>query len=177
MTEQTGMTDPLPNQPTTLDRTSSNAPIRLRSRRFIGAVVTLCGMQLLASMNATIAAIALPKIQDDLNLSDASRSWVLTAYVLAFGGLMLVGGRVGDTVGRKRAFITGVTLFTAASTVCGLAPNGGVLIGARLVQGVAGAIIAPTAVALVATTFPKGPARNTAVGVLGATGSISSVLS
>ena len=152
-------------------------PTSLPSRRFIAAIVTLGAMQLMATMNGTIAAVALPKIQNELNLSDAGRSWVLTAYVLAFGGLMLVGGRLGDTIGRKRAFIVGVALFTIASAVCGLARNGGTLIGARLLQGVAGAILAPTTVALVATTFPKGPARNTAMAVLGAISSASSVLS
>ena len=171
------MSDPMPIESTTLGRTSSDLPTSLPSRRFIAAIVTLGAMQLMATMNGTIAAVALPKIQNELNLSDAGRSWVLTAYVLAFGGLMLVGGRVGDTIGRKRAFIVGVALFTIASAVGGFAQNGGTLIGARLLQGVAGAIIAPTTVALVATTFPKGPARNTAMAVLGAISSASTVLS
>jgi EmrB/QacA subfamily drug resistance transporter len=149
----------------------------LPTRRFIAAIITLGGMQLMASMNGTIAAVALPKIQNELNLSDAGRSWVLTAYLLAFGGLMLVGGRVGDTIGRKRAYIVGVALFTIASAVCGIAQDGGTLIVARLLQGIAAAIIAPTSVALVATTFPKGPARNAAMAVLGATASLSSALS
>ncbi|OMC12917.1 MFS transporter [Mycobacterium sp. SP-6446] len=147
------------------------------SRRFIAAIVALGGMQLMSMMNGTIMIAALPRIQNELNLSDAERSWVLTAYVLSFGGLMLVGGRIGDTIGRKRAFIAGVALFTVTSAVCGIARNGDTLIAARLVQGVAGATIAPTIMALVATTFPKGPTRNTAMAVLGAVGSISSVLS
>jgi EmrB/QacA subfamily drug resistance transporter len=167
----------MPVESTTLGRTSSDLPTSLPSRRFIAAIVTLGGMQLMATMNGTIATVALPKIQNDLNLSDAGRSWVLVAYLLAFGGLMLVGGRLGDTIGRKRAFIVGVALFTVASAVCGIAQNGGTLIGARLLQGVAGAIVAPTTLALVATTFPKGPARNAAVAVFGAMASLSSVLS
>jgi EmrB/QacA subfamily drug resistance transporter len=171
------MSDPMPIESTTLGRTSSDLPTRLPSRRFIASIVTLGGMQLMATMNGTIVTVALPKIQNDLNLSDAARSWVLTAYLLAFGGLMLAGGRVGDTIGRKRAFIVGVALFTIASAVGGIAWDGGTLIGAKLVQGVAAAIIAPTTVALVATTFPKGPARNAAVAVLTATASLSSVLS
>jgi EmrB/QacA subfamily drug resistance transporter len=134
-------------------------------------------MNLMASMNATITAVALPKIQNELNLSDAGRNWVITAYVLAFGGLMLLGGRLGDTIGRKRTFIVGVALFTIASGVCGIAQNGGTLVVARLLQGIAAAIFAPTSIALVATTFPKGPARNTAMAVLGALSSASSVLS
>jgi EmrB/QacA subfamily drug resistance transporter len=171
------MSDPMPIKSTTLGRPSSNVSTRLPSRRFIAAIITLGGMQLMATMNGSIAAVALPKIQNELNLTDAGRSWVLTAYLLAFGGLLLVGGRVGDTIGLKRAFIVGVALFTITSAVCGIAQDGGTLIGARLLQGLAGAIIAPTSVALVATTFPKGPARNAAVAVFGATASVSSVLS
>ncbi|WP_139333353.1 MFS transporter [Mycobacterium sp. SP-6446] len=170
------MSDPMPIESTTQGRTSSESEA-MPSRRFIAAIVALGGMQLMSMMNGTIMIAALPRIQNELNLSDAERSWVLTAYVLSFGGLMLVGGRIGDTIGRKRAFIAGVALFTVTSAVCGIARNGDTLIAARLVQGVAGATIAPTIMALVATTFPKGPTRNTAMAVLGAVGSISSVLS
>ena len=91
------------------------------SRRFIAAVIAIGGMQLLATMDSTVAIVALPKIQDELGLSDAGRSWVITAYVLTFGGLMLLGGRLGDTIGRKRTFIVGVALFTIASILCGIA--------------------------------------------------------
>ncbi|WP_254848381.1 MFS transporter [Mycobacterium sp. SP-6446] len=167
----------MPIESTTLGHPSSDLPTSLPSRRFIAAIVTLGGMQLMSLMNGTITIAALPKIQNELNLSDAERSWVLTAYLLAYGGLMLVGGRIGDTIGRKRAFIAGVALFTVTSAVCGIARNGDTLIAARLLEGVAGAVIAPTTIALVATTFPKGPTRNTAMAVLGAMGSISSVLS
>ena len=115
----------------------------------------------------TVAIVALPKIQDDLNLSDAGRSWVITAYVLTFGGLMLLGGRLGDTIGRKRTFIVGVALFTIASVLCGVAWDEPTLVIARLLQGVGAAIASPTGLALVATTFPKGPARNAATAVCG----------
>jgi EmrB/QacA subfamily drug resistance transporter len=171
------MSDPMPFKPNTRGRTRNNFPAGLPSRRFIAAVVALGGMQLMVTMDGSIAAVALPKIQNELNLTDAGRSWVLTAYMLAFGGLLLVGGRLGDTIGLKRIFIVGVALFTTASAVCGIAQDGGTRIAARLLQGLAGAIIAPTSVALVATTFPKGPARNAAVAVFGATASVSSVLS
>ena len=96
-------------------------PAWLPSYRFIAAVVAIGGMQLLATMDSTVAIVALPKIQDELSLSDAGRSWVITAYVLTFGGLMLLGGRLGDTIGRKRTFIVGVALFTIASVLCGVA--------------------------------------------------------
>lgn len=167
----------MPIEPTTQDTASSSVPTRLPSLRFVAALITLGGVQLMAMMNGTIVAVALPKIQNELGLSDAGRSWVITAYLLAFGGLMLAGGRLGDTVGRKRAFVVGVALFTLSAAVGGIARDGLTLVGARLLQGVAAAIIAPTSMALVATTFPKGPSRNAAMGVLGAMASISSVLS
>ena len=166
----------MPIESTTLGRTSSD-PTSLPSRRFIAAIVPLGIMQLMAAMSGIIAVMALPQIQNELGLSDAGRSWVLNAGVLAYGGLMLVGGRIGDTIGRKRAFMIGVALLTIASAVCGIARNGGTLIAGRLLEGVAAAIIAPTCFALVATTFPKGPARNAAMAVLGAMTSLSAVLS
>jgi len=151
-------------------------PDWLPSRRFIAAVVAIGGMQLLATMDSTVAIVALPKIQDELSLSDAGRSWVITAYVLTFGGLMLLGGRLGDTIGRKRTFIVGVALFTIASILCGAAWDEATLVIARLLQGVGAAIASPTGLALVATTFPKGPARNAATAVFGAMTAVGSVM-
>src|SRR6201995_2071677 len=136
-------------------RISRYYPAWLPSRRFIAAVVALRGMRVLATMDSTVAIVALPKIQTDLGLSDAGRSWVITAYVLTFGGLMLLGGRLGDTIGRKRTFIVGVALFTIASILCGLAWNETTLVTARLLQGVGSAIASPTALALIATPFPQ----------------------
>jgi EmrB/QacA subfamily drug resistance transporter len=166
----------MPVKPTTPGRTSRYVPSRLPSRRFISAVIAIGGMQLMATMDGMIAVVALPKIQSELGLSDAGRSWVITAYVLTFGGLILLGGRLGDAIGLKRTFIIGVALFTVVSAMCGIAWNGGVLVLARLLQGVAAAIIAPTGMALVATTFAKGPSRNAAMAVLGAIAGLSSVL-
>nr|WP_231743556.1 MFS transporter [Mycobacterium sp. GA-2829] len=154
----------------------SKTPTWLPSRRFFAAVIAIAGMQLLATMDSTIAIVALPKIQDELSLSDAGRSWVITAYVLTFGGLMLLGGRLGDTIGRKRAFIAGVALFTIASILCGIAWNEATLVTARLLQGIGAAIASPTGLALVATTFPKGPARNAATAVFGAMTAVGSVM-
>jgi EmrB/QacA subfamily drug resistance transporter len=133
-------------------------------------------MQLLATMDSTVAIVALPKIQNDLSLSDASRSWVITAYVLTFGGLMLLGGRLGDTIGRKRTFIVGVTLFTISSVLCAVAWDEATMVIARLLQGIGSAIASPTGLALVATTFPKGPARNAATAVFAAMTAIGSVM-
>ncbi|MCG5433792.1 MFS transporter [Mycobacterium sp. MYCO198283] len=148
----------------------------LPSRRFISAVIAIGGMQLLATMDSTIAIVALPRIQDELSLTDAGRSWVITAYVLTFGGLMLLGGRLGDTIGRKRTFIVGVALFTIASILCGAAWNEATLVTARLLQGVGAAIASPTGLALIATTFPKGPARNAATAVFAAMTGVGSVM-
>src|SRR5436190_4540267 len=151
-------------------------PAWLPSRRFVAAVIAIGGMQLLATMDSTVAIVALPKIQDELSLSDAGRSWVITAYVLTFGGLMLLGGRLGDTIGRKRTFIVGVALFTIASILCGVAWDETTLVTARLLQGVGSAIASPTGLALIATTFPKGPARNAATAVFAAMTGVGSVM-
>src|SRR5262245_8176374 len=166
----------MPAESTTLHRTERYFPTWLRSRRFIGPVSAIGGVQLMASMDGPIAVFALPRIQSELGLSDAERSWVVAAYLLTFGGLILLGGRLGDTIGRKRTFIIGVALFTVASVICGIAWNGGALVLARLLHGAAGAIVAPTCTALLATPFPKGPARNAATAVFGATASIGVVL-
>ncbi|GJO04538.1 putative MFS-type transporter EfpA [Mycobacterium marinum] len=161
---------------TASERASRYYPTWLPSRRFIAAVIAIGGMQLLATMDSTVAIVALPKIQDELSLSDAGRSWVITAYVLTFGGLMLLGGRLGDTIGRKRTFIVGVALFTISSVLCAVAWDEATLVIARLSQGVGSAIASPTGLALVATTFPKGPARNAATAVFAAMTAVGSVM-
>ena len=161
---------------TASERTSRYYPAWLPSRRFIAAVIAIGGMQLLATMDSTVAIVALPKIQNELSLSDAGRSWVITAYVLTFGGLMLLGGRLGDTIGRKRTFIVGVALFTISSVLCAVAWDEVTLVIARLSQGVGSAIASPTGLALVATTFSKGPARNAATAVFAAMTAIGSVM-
>jgi EmrB/QacA subfamily drug resistance transporter len=171
------MSDPMPVKPTTLGRTSRYFPTWLPPRRLIAVVIAISGSQLMVMMDGTIAVIALPKIQNELGLSDGGRSWVITGYVLTFGGLLLLGGRLGDTIGRKRTFIVGVALFTIVSAMCGIAWDEGTLVLARLLQGVAAAIIGPTWLALVATTFPKGPVRNAAMAVLGAMAGVSAVVS
>src|ERR1700754_3344597 len=163
------------------EKTAESTPTKtsttwMPTRRFFAAVIAIAGMQLMATMDGTIAIVALPKIQNELSLSDAGRSWVITAYVLTFGGLMLLGGRLGDTIGRKRTFIVGVSLFTIASALCGIAWDDVTLVIARLLQGVGAAIASPTGFALVATTFAKGPARNAATAVFGAMTCIGSVM-
>src|SRR5271167_3251597 len=163
------------------EKTAESTPTKtsttwLPTRRFFAAVIAIAGMQLMATMDGTIAIVALPKIQNELSLSDAGRSWVITAYVLTFGGLMLLGGRLGDTIGRKRTFIVGVSLFTIASALCGIAWDDVTLVIARLLQGIGSAIASPTGFALVATTFAKGPARNAATAVFAAMTAVGSVM-
>ena len=131
-------------------------PTRLPSRQFVAVVVAIGGMQLMAAMDGPVAVFALPKIQNELGLSDAGRSWVITAYLLTFGGLMLLGGRLGDTIGRKRTFIVGVALFTIASAMCGIAWDGAALVLARLLHGVAAAIVAPTCYGAGGDHVPEG---------------------
>jgi EmrB/QacA subfamily drug resistance transporter len=175
-TERAERSTPIPVEPTSLQGTRRYVPTWLRSRRYVALVIAIGGLHLMLAMDGPIAVFALPKIQNELGLSDAGRSWVITAYLLTFGGLMLLGGRLGDTFGRKRAFIVGVALFTFASALCGIAWDMGTLIGARLLQGVAAAILAPTSLALIATTFPKGPTRNAAQAVFGAMTSVAAVM-
>ena len=115
-------------------------------------------------------------MQADLDLSEAAKSWVITAYVLTFGGLLLLGGRVGDAIGHKRAFISGVGVFTIASMACGLATDGPLLIAARAVQGMGAAVAAPTGLALIATTYAAGHARNQAIAISAAMQGLGSVL-
>jgi len=121
--------------------------------------------QLMVILDGTVVNIAMPKIQHALDFSPASLSWVQNAYALAFGGLLLLGARAGDLLGRRRVFITGITVFTAASLLGGLAPNAELLLAARVLQGVGGAIAAPAALTLLMLTFREGPERMKALGL------------
>lgn len=140
------------------------------------AIIAITGMQLMSTLDGTIVIVALPRMQADLDLSDAAKSWVITAYVLTFGGLLLLGGRVGDAIGRKRAFISGVGVFTIASLVCGVATDQWTMIVARAVQGAGAGVAAPTGLALIATTYAVGHARNRAMAVSAAMQGLGSVL-
>ncbi|MFD4032343.1 MFS transporter [Streptomyces sp. NPDC058637] len=132
------------------------------------ALTVIAACQLMVVLDATIVNIALPHIQDALSFSTTDLSWVLSAYTLTFGGLLLLGGRAGDILGRRRVFMTGILVFTAASLLGGLAQEPWQLLLARALQGVGGAIASPTSLALITTTFPEGPERNRAFGVFAA---------
>jgi EmrB/QacA subfamily drug resistance transporter len=132
------------------------------------ALIVIATAQLMVVLDATIVNVALPDIQRALGFSGTGLEWVVNAYALTFGGLLLLGGRAGDILGRRRVFIAGIILFSVASLLGGFATSEAWLLAARAVQGVGGAIIAPTALALVTTTFPEGPPRNRALGVYSA---------
>ena len=132
------------------------------------ALAVIAASQLMVVLDATIVNIALPHIREALNFSTTSLSWVLNAYTLTFGGFLLLGGRAGDILGRRRVFIAGILLFSLASLLGGLATSSGWLLAARALQGVGAAIASPTALALITTNFAEGPQRNRAFGVFAA---------
>jgi MFS family permease len=145
---------------------STNASSR---RRWL--ILALIGVaQLMVVLDATIVNIALPSAQEALGFSDESRQWVVTAYALSFGSLLLLGGRVGDLFGRKRVFVTGLTGFAAASALGGFASSFGVLVSARALQGAFAALLAPAALSLLTTTFTIPEERNRAFSVFGVIG-------
>ncbi|MEC4015858.1 MFS transporter [Streptomyces sp. H27-D2] len=149
--------------------TSPRAPGAARREGRPGIALTvIAACQLMVVLDATIVNIALPHIQKALSFSTTDLSWVLSAYTLTFGGLLLLGGRAGDILGRRRVFMFGILLFTFASLVGGFAQEPWQLLAARALQGVGGAIASPTSLALITTTFPEGPERNRAFGVFAA---------
>ncbi|MFD7462111.1 MULTISPECIES: MFS transporter [unclassified Streptomyces] len=132
------------------------------------ALLVIASCQLMVVLDITIVNIALPEIQRALGFSTTGLSWVVNAYTLTFGGLLLLGGRMGDILGRRRVFVFGVLLFVLASLLGGMSQNSWQLLAARALQGVGGAIASPTALALISTTFREGPERNRAFGVFAA---------
>ncbi|MCW2783805.1 MAG: transporter [Marmoricola sp.] len=140
------------------------------------ALAVICVAQLMVVLDATVVNVALPSIRRDLHFSSDNLTWVVTAYSLAFGGLLLFGGRTGDLFGRRRMFMIGIGLFATASLVGGFATSEAMLIIARAAQGAGGAIAAPTALALLATTFTEPAARSRAFGVFAAMGASGGAL-
>src|SRR5438477_253921 len=139
------------------------------------ALLVVLSAQLMVVLDFSIVNVALPSIQRELAFSATGLEWVVTAYAITFGGLLILGGRVGDLFGRRRLFLAGLFAFAAASLLGGFASSAGTLVAARTAQGVGAAVIAPTALALLTTTFAEGPARNRALGLYGATGSVGFV--
>ena len=134
------------------------------------ALALLCSAYFMVILDVSIVNVALPSIQADLNFSQDNLQWVLSAYALTFGGFLLLGGRTADILGRRRVFLAGVALFTLASLACGLSNSEGQLIAARAVQGLGAAILSPSALSIITTTFDEGAERNKALGIWGAMG-------
>ena len=134
------------------------------------ALALVCVAMFMTVLDVSIVNVALPSIKTSLHVSDKSLQWVVTAYAITFGGFLLLGGRAADLLGRRRMFMIGIALFSLASLVCGLAGSIGVLIAARAVQGLGGAIISPATLSIITTTFDEGAERNKALGIWGAMG-------
>src|ERR1700741_124321 len=129
------------------------------------ALVVLCAGFLMIILDQTIVNVALPTIQTDLHFSQSALAWVVNAYLIAFGGLLLLVGRLGDLIGRRRIFLAGLTVFTTASLVCGLAGSQGLLIGARFVPGIGGAMNSGAILGMIVTIFPRPSEQAKAIGV------------
>jgi len=140
------------------------------SGRAWGALIVLCGALFLDALDVSMVGVALPAIGDDLNMSTGALQWVVSGYVLGYGGFLLLGGRAADLLGRRRLFLIALAVFLVFSGLSGLATNGSVLIATRFIKGVSAAFTAPAGLSIITTTFAEGPARNKALLVYTATG-------
>jgi EmrB/QacA subfamily drug resistance transporter len=146
----------------------SAQPRERSDRRRWSALALIVVAQFMVILDVAIVNVALPSIKTDLGFSQSSLQWVISAYAIMFGGALLLGGRLGDLLGRRRLFVAGLAVFTLSSLLCGLAWSEGSLIAFRAVQGLGGALLAPAALALLMTTFAEGRERNLALGIYGA---------
>src|SRR5919198_2554000 len=142
-------------------------PMTMESRTRWFALYTLTLASLMIVLDATIVNVALPSIRQDLDFSQTSLAWVVNAYLLTFGGFLLLGGRFGDLFGHRRLFLAGIGVFTAASLACGLSSTQGFLVGARAVQGLGGAVVSAVALSLLMTLFQEPEERTKAMGFFG----------
>jgi MFS family permease len=140
------------------------------SRRAWGALLVLCGALFLDALDVSMIGVALPSIKTDLDMSTSSLQWVVSAYVLGYGGFLLLGGRAADLLGRRRMFLLSLGVFVVASALGGLATSGAVLIATRFIKGVSAAFTAPAGLSIITTNFEEGPARNKALSIYTATG-------
>ncbi len=129
------------------------------------ALVVLCAGLMMIILDATIVNVALPSIQADLGFTQSTLAWVVNAYLIAFGGLLLLAGRLGDLIGRRRVFLFGLALFTAASLLCGFASSQGLLVGARFIQGIGGALTSAVILGMIVTMFPEPREQAKAIGI------------
>src|SRR3954471_19441920 len=150
---------------------SSNAPSEIRwDKRLWLSLILLCGVLFLDGLAVSMVGMALPSIRDDLHLTTSQLQWVVSGYVLGYGGLLLLGGRVADLLGRKRSLIAALGGFLGASLLGGLVSDPTLLVATRFIKGAAAAFTAPASLSLITTTFPEGPARNKALSVYTACG-------
>jgi EmrB/QacA subfamily drug resistance transporter len=149
---------------------SSINQVEQLSRRAWGMLLVLCGALFLDALDVSMVGVALPSIKTDLNMSTSSLQWVVSAYVLGYGGFLLLGGRAADLLGRRRVFLIALGVFLVASALGGIATDGNVLIATRFIKGVAAAFTAPAGLSIITTSFAEGPARNKALAVYTATG-------
>jgi MFS family permease len=150
---------------------ASRRPSRKTDHRW-QALALVCLVQFMVILDIAIVTLALPSIKTALGFSETGLQWVISAYTLTFGGLLLLGGRAGDLLGRRRVLMVGLVLFTGASLACGLASSAGMLIAARAVEGIGAAIVSPATLAIVSTAFPENPDRNKAMGIFFAMGGL-----
>src|SRR3954470_23551436 len=153
---------------------SSTADAQLHwDARLWGALVVLCGVLFLDALDVSMVGVALPSIGSDLHLSTSSLQWVVSGYILGYGGLLLLGGRAADLLGRRRVFLAALAVFAVASLLGGLVDSGDLLIATRFVKGLSAAFTAPAGLSIITTTFAQGPVRNRALTIYsscGATG-------
>jgi MFS family permease len=148
------------------ERDAMSAEMTDERRRWL-ALYVLCAGSLMIVIDATIVNVALPSIQEDLGFSQSNLAWVVNGYLIAFGGLLLLAGRMGDLIGQRRIFLIGLGIFTAASLLCAVAQTPEMLIGARFVQGVGGALASAVSLGMIVTMFPEPREQAKAIGVYG----------
>ena len=151
----------------TLTETDRTAPQPEDDRSRWIALIVLCVGMLMIVLDVTVVNVALPSIQDDLGFSQSGLAWVVNAYLIAFGGLLLLAGRLGDLISRRGVFLAGLGVFTLASAVCGLAQSQELLVAARFVQGIGGAMTSAVILGMIVTMFPEPREQAKAIGVYG----------
>jgi EmrB/QacA subfamily drug resistance transporter len=162
--------------PTTQTHASPGNALSLRGRLGVLTLLLLCGIQFMDVADTSIVNVALPSIQNALHFSQQNLQWVASGYILTYGGFMLLGGRAADLLGRRRVLVTGLVWFAICSFLGGIAQSQGLLIGARIAQGIGAAIMAPAALSILTTSFSEGKDRNTALGVWGAISAIGAAV-
>src|ERR1700742_4684212 len=138
--------------------------------RLWGALILLCGVIFLDGLDVSMVGVALPSIQSDLHLTTSQLQWVVSGYVLGYGGLLLLGGRMADLLGRRKVLLAGLSVFTLASLAGGLVDDGTLLVLTRFLKGASAAFTAPAGLSIITTSFPEGPLRNKALSIYTATG-------